>query len=413
MFSLVFILSPLSQLLTSGLFFSAQSDIFLAMKESFRDHHLFKLLYGYENQDLPLDLYISHYFRDHRSLGPKDRGYIADTIYHLIRWQGLLDHLSSPSPATWENRLNAQRNALLAGYLQDEKIPPHIRVSFPASLFEMIAANFGEQKALELCLSCNSAAPTTVRANRIKTTREELLTTWQAMGYEVQACEKSENGIQFLKKISLFSLPEFKEGLFEVQDEASQLVSQMIEPQIGDHIMDYCAGSGGKTLAFAPATKNSGQIYLHDIRPWILGEAKKRLKRAGIQNAQVVLPDDEAKLKKLKKNMNWVFVDAPCSGIGTLRRNPDMKWKLDKDSIMRLVGQQRMIFEKALSFLKPGGRIVYATCSFLPEENEQQTEHFCKTYQLAIDGKPFTSLPLDGGMDGFYSVVLKKEISSE
>lgn len=379
------------------------------MKESFRDHHLFQLLYGYEKQGLPLDLYISHYFRDHRSLGSKDRGYIADAIYHMIRWQGLLDHLAAPAPATWESRLSTERNVLLAGYLEREDIPPHIRVSFPQFLFEMISASFSERKALELCLACNSTAPTTVRANLLKTTRDELLAIWKAAGYDVALCKESPLGIQFLKKIALFSLPEFKEGFFEVQDEGSQLAAQMLEPQIGDRIMDYCAGSGGKTLAFAPATKNSGQIYLHDIRPWILLEAKKRLKRAGVQNAQIVPPDDEVKLKKLKRSMDWVFVDAPCSGIGTLRRNPDMKWKLDKPTITRLVGQQRTIFEKALSFLKPSGRIIYATCSFLPEENEQQVEHFCKTYDLVIENKPFISLPSDGGMDGFYSVVLKKE----
>ncbi len=121
-------------------------------------------------------------------------------------------------------------------------------------------------------------------------------------------------------------MPEFKQGLFEVQDEGSQLIANLMDPTPGDQVMDYCAGSGGKTLAFAPKMQHRGQIYLHDIRPWALDEARKRLKRAGIQNAQVVLPEDP-KLNKLRGKMDWVLVDAPCTGSGTFRRNPDMKWK--------------------------------------------------------------------------------------
>jgi len=152
--------------------------------------------------------------------------------------------------------------------------------------------------------------------------------------------------------------------------------------------------------------QNKGQIFVHDVRIHALQDAKKRLRRAGIQNAQIFLAQDP-KQKQLKKKMDWVLVDAPCSGTGTLRRNPDMKWKFNLEMVQRLSGQQRTIFEKALSFMKPEGRIVYSTCSVLPQENEEQMHHFMKTYNLKIEGSIFQSFPSEGGMDGFFGVVLK------
>ena len=166
--------------------------------------------------------------------------------------------------------------------------------------------------------------------------------------------------------------------------------------------LGFLCGLRRKNVAFAPGMQGKGQIYLHDIRPKALAEARQRLKRAGIQNAQTV--EDEKKLKLLKKKMDWVLVDAPCSGTGTLRRNPDMKWRFSEEGLKKLVGQQRMIFEKALSFLGPKGHIVYATCSVLAEENEEQTAHFQKTYGLKLV-KEFKRLPTEGGMDGFYGAV--------
>ena len=172
-----------------------------------------------------------------------------------------------------------------------------------------------------------------------------------------------------------------------------------------DHVLDYCAGSGGKTLAFAPDMKNKGQVYLYDIRPHLLIEAKKRLKRAGIQNGQFL---DENKLKKkgLLKRMDWILLDVPCSGSGTLRRNPDMKWKFHPEMVERLVNEQQKIFDKVLKFLHPNGKIVFATCSIFPEENEQQIEYFMTKYHLQLEREPFQSFPKNGEMDGFYCVVL-------
>lgn len=371
----------------------------------FRLHHLFSLLESYDQQTLPLDLFISHYFRNHKALGSKDRGFIAETIYTLVRWKSLLDYLSD-EPITWQKRFDIYENLNFEEALAREDIPQHVRASFPKPLFDLLVSNFGVQKAFELCLISNKPAPTTIRVNSLKITRDELFERWKTV-YDISCSKVSPEGIVFHKKINFFNLDEFKAGLFEVQDEGSQLLAKLVQVQPGQLVLDYCSGSGGKTLAFAPGMKNSGQIYLHDIRPHALQEAKKRLRRAGIQNCQVLLPDSP-NLAKLKKKMNWVLVDSPCTGTGTMRRNPDMKWRFDEGMLTRLQGQQRTIFEKALSFMHPEGRIVYGTCSILKEENQVQLEHFMRTYQLVIEGEPLQTFPSDGGMDGFFGVVLKK-----
>jgi 16S rRNA (cytosine967-C5)-methyltransferase len=266
-------------------------------KVPYREYHLFNLLEAYSQQTLPLDLFISHYFRDHSALGSKDRAFIADTIYALVRWQGLLDYLAPSS--SWKERYQAYSTANFDQLQRQADIPLATRVSFPPLLFDLFVNSYGVEKAHELCLVCNTPAPTTVRANSLKISRDNLLKRWQDI-YDVSPTPFSPDGIVFHKKINFFQLTEFKEGLFEVQDEGSQLLAHLVQVQPGQQVLDYCAGSGGKTLAFAPAMQGKGQIYVHDIRPFALQEARKRLRRAGIHNHQILLPDSPhlAKLKK-------------------------------------------------------------------------------------------------------------------
>lgn len=370
----------------------------------FREFHLFGLLEEYSRQPLPLDLFISHYFKKHSALGSKDRAFIAETIYKLIRWQILIDYFS-PS-TSWKNRYETFQNLDFTELQKQSDIPLSVRASFPPALYELFIKSWGEKKGHQLCLTSNTPAPTTIRVNRLKITREALLNKWKTE-YNISPTTISPDGIIFHKKINFFQLPEFQAGLFEIQDEGSQLLANLVKAEPGQKVLDFCAGSGGKTLAFAPFLKGMGQIFLHDIRPFALQEARKRLRRAGIQNSQTILPDSPH-LAKLKKKMDWVLVDAPCSGTGTLRRNPDMKEKFSEKMLTQLIGKQRTIFEKALSFLHPEGRIIYATCSVLKEENQKQLDHFIRAYSLSIENKPFESLPTEGGMDGFFGVVLKR-----
>jgi 16S rRNA (cytosine967-C5)-methyltransferase len=375
------------------------------MRRSFREHHLLQILNSFEGQSLPLDVFLRHYFRTHTAVGSKDRKEICETIYGMIRWRGLLDHIAE-TPLSWETRFHAFAK-LSPKDLSNSSIPSHIRVSFPKAFYQLLSDSLGEEKAFQFCLSCNEPAPTTVRINLLKTDRSAVLENWQNR-FKVSPCRYSNVGVRFEEKINFFGMEEFKNGYFEVQDEASQLIADLVTIQPGMRFLDYCAGSGGKSLAVAARLQGRGQLFLHDVRPQVLLEARKRLKRAGIQNAQPLSADSPNK-PLLKMKMDWVLVDAPCTGTGTLRRNPDMKWKFEESMLERLVQEQRQIFKDALSYLKPGGHIVYATCSVLPQENQQQAAHFLEHYPLEQVGDPFSSFPVSGEMDGFFGIVFKKK----
>jgi 16S rRNA C967 or C1407 C5-methylase (RsmB/RsmF family) len=284
-------------------------------------------------------------------------------------------------------------------HLTDTTIPIHVRYGMPLDLYNMLVDAYGEEKTQELSLISNVRAPLTIRVNPLKISREKLLEKW-ANTFKVTPCPHSPHGIHFHEKINFFTQPEFTEGLFEIQDEASQMAAELVKVKLKEHVLDYCAGAGGKTLAFAHRLENTGQIYLHDIRPHPLAEARKRLNRAGIQNVQFALS------KAQKNRMHWVVVDVPCTGTGTFRRNPDLKWKFDANNLENLILEQQEIFQEALTYLHPAGTIVYMTCSILPQENENQVAYFQKTFGLEVV-ETFQTFPIAGGMDGFFAVSLK------
>jgi 16S rRNA (cytosine967-C5)-methyltransferase len=358
----------------------------------FRQYHLSTVLESLESQKIPLDALLSRYFRIHKAIGSKDRQFISEALYHFIRWKNLFQHLKlTPSVLDPTPRLC------------DASAPPHVQVGMPQELYDLLVQAYGEEKTREIALISNNRAPLTIRINPLKTSREALLAKWKN-SFKVSPCPQSPYGIYFKEKVNFFTVPEFNEGLFEIQDEASQLASQLVQAKPKQHVLDYCAGAGGKTLAFAHRLENTGQIYLHDIRPGALQEARKRLNRAGVQNVQFSLSPAQ------KKKMDWVVVDVPCTGTGTFRRNPDLKWKFDLANLPHLIDEQREIFQEALSYLHPHGTIVYMTCSLLPQENQEQAGYFQKTHGLEIV-ETFQTLPVSGGMDGFYAVSLKRSVS--
>lgn len=375
------------------------------MKKTFRDYHLLKILESFDFAAAPMDVHLGQYFKKNKALGSKDRAHLAENAYAMIRWMGLIDHFCQDSH-DWEERTHILKKLDPEKKLKDTTIPLHIRASFPKPLFSHLVKHYGEEKALSFCLASNTQAPTTVRTNVLKTSRQTLLSRWRDL-YQVTPTQNSIWGIQFPKRINFQLLEEFQRGFFEVQDEASQLIANLLDATPGNHVLDYCAGSGGKTLAFAHKLQGTGQLYLHDVRKKILQAAKKRLKRAGIENGQILLPDAKH-LGKLKNKMDWVLVDVPCTGTGTLRRNPDLKWKFSDEMLERIVQEQKEIFKQALSFLKPDGKIVYATCSVLPQENEEQVDYFQKKFGLILTRPPLKTFPTEGGMDGFFGAVLKK-----
>lgn len=308
---------------------------------------------------------------------------MGDLVFGMARWKSLLDWLSP------QDQVACYQNLCWERVLNDPTIPQAARLGLPEFLYERFQAHFGKEQTLELGKILNEPAPTVARANGLKITRDSLLARLKER-FQVSPTQYSKNGIVFAKREPLLALPEFQEGLFELQDEGSQLVADLVEAKPGESVLDYCAGSGGKTLAIAPRMQGKGQIYLHDIRRGALLEAKKRLKRAGIQNGQMG-----------RAMSDWVLVDAPCSGSGTLRRNPDQKWNITKEMVAALVETQKKIVQEAIHFVKPGGRLVYATCSLLPEEND------VTRFGLEVE-KEITLLPKSGGMDGFFAAVFKK-----
>lgn len=380
------------------------------IKKSFREYHLFNILSEYERQTLPLDRFLKEYFRFHKAIGSKDRKVLCENIYSIIRWKGLLDYLCD-KPISWEARYQKLTQIKPECFFDNAQIPLHIRLSFPKELFSLIVDSLGEEKARFFCRASNSTAPIAIRVNLLKTSRENLLKAWENVC--IASCGLFHTAIILSKRANFFVLPEFKLGHFEVQDEASQSLADLVAVKPGQLVLDFCAGSGGKSLAIAPKMQGKGQLFLHDIRKHALLEAKKRLKRAGVQNAQVLF-SDSAQKKALYEKFDWVLVDAPCSGTGTLRRNPDMKWRFTTSMLQKVLEEQKCIFEQALRFVKPGGHIVYTTCSILQLENEEQTHYFKKTFSLNTTASSFSTLPLNAtDPDGFYGQVFVKKPTSE
>ncbi len=380
-------------------------------KLPFRLHHTLEILKGYEQSpSAPLDFFLHNYFRHHKALGPKDRMEIAEKVYIFIRWKGLIDHLVGPS-ASWTARLELLNTFSPQDYLHRQDLIPHLQVSFPKGLFSLIEASFGTTLAREIGWICNEPAPTTLRVNLLKSSREHLTSIWPE-GSCLKPCPFAPAGLHVLGKAHFYSQPAFREGYFEVQDEGSQLVADLIEAKPGQLVLDYCAGAGGKALAFAPKMQGRGQIFLHDIRPKALQEAKRRLARAGIENAQTVLEGSKA-LSSMKQKFHWVLVDAPCTGTGTLRRNPDLKWRFSDTLLLNAQEEQRKIFAKALEYLRPDGKIVYATCSLLREENQDAVRYFETHLPVRLVGTPFQTLPLSGGMDGFFAACFVRSTPSK
>lgn len=375
------------------------------MTRLFCQNHIIAFFKGWSDSKQPLDLALSEYFRSHKSLGSHDRRAIGDTVYTLIRWKSLFDQIDPSGSISLRIHLLEQQS--IEKWTQERTLSEWARLGTSQFLLEKLKTAYGDEQAKSLAQILTTPAPIAVRANEIKTSRDKLLELW-GNKFQVRAGNLTSGSIVFSKREPLFSLPEFKEGLFEVQDEGSQLVALQIEAKPGDRILDYCSGSGGKTLAFAPSMRGKGEIYLHDIRQGALREASKRLKRAGVQNAQV-LPPEHPRLPTLRGKMDWVLVDVPCSGTGTLRRNPEMKWKIDESMIQRLVQEQRAIVEQAVRYLKPNGKLVYATCSILPQENEEQVAHFLAQFPLELEKPPLSILPTKDGCDGFFSAMFRKK----
>lgn len=372
----------------------------------------------------PLDLFLRQYFAAHVrappalpahgdgrggrriNLNDADKAWVTAHMYEILRWKGLLDYVSPP-PNTWPNRLRTYASSdRWRSHTLNSSLPSHVRCSFPESLFRRMETSFGTKKAMDICFVLNESHHTYLRVNPLRCSRDLLYKYLSNKEVAVEKCLYSHLGLRIVDHQRLLDLPEYKQGLLEMQNEASQLVALKVHCKPGEKVLDYCAGSGGKSLVYGTLMENKGKLYLHDIRPHMLAQAKIRMKRAGIRNFHLLHPTDRLH-PFLKQKMDWVVVDVPSSCTGALRRNPDRKWNYTDKELYDLIDIQRDIFQKALEYMNPEGKIMYSTCSVLDEENVQQVTYFCEKHGLCLSYPPFHALPQSKGMDGFFCAVFE------
>lgn len=393
----------------------------------------------------PADAVLSRYFREHPRLGGRERGMIAEAVYALLRRRSLYTHIAESGSGPQMRRLvllglaEAAGADSLAGLGDAERawleevmaidrssLPAALRASMPDWIMQRLVTQFGDDEALQLAEALNQSAPLDLRVNALMSDRDAAQAELTTAGVMSEPTPYSVLGLRILRKPALQNMPLFKEGRVEVQDEGSQLLAQIVGARRGEMVADFCAGAGGKTLALGDWMRNTGRLYAFDVSEKRLAKLKPRLARSGLSNVHPVLiaHENDAKVKRLSGKLDRVLVDAPCSGLGTLRRNPDTKWRQDEQDIAELNVKQRAILASAARLVKPGGRLVYATCSVLAEENESIVREFLSAHadfqlrpmseimaeqKLALEMGDFLQLlPHRHQTDGFFAAVLEK-----
>jgi 16S rRNA (cytosine967-C5)-methyltransferase len=370
------------------------------------------------------DKVIERTLKSNPKWGAKDRSFIAETTYEMVRWWRLINFLS-PSKEYWDL---FGTYWLMQGHelpdweefarLQPEKIrgkyenitDPGMLESIPDWLQKLGSKELGDKWESEIH-ALNEEAEVVLRVNTLKTTRERLKNLLQADGIGTYLVKGYPDALVLEERQNVFRHPSFKEGLFEVQDASSQLVAAALQVEPGMRVIDACAGAGGKSLHLAALMGNKGKVISMDVEEWKLQQAKLRARRNGVSIFEPKVIEGSKTIKRLKESADRLLLDVPCSGLGVLRRNPDTKWKLSLESLEKVQKTQQELLQAYPSMLKKGGQLVYATCSILPSENEDQIRKFLeseagKDFELIEDRKV---LAQESGFDGFYIARLLKK----
>lgn len=403
----------------------------------------------------PADKLLEKYFKSCRYIGSKDRGAVAELIYWVLRHKATIEwwlgkysqNLSgrffiitalilrgdcgieninnifsgerfSPNKLT-DNEINYTKKIdrnLHGNDGYNQGIPEHVRLNYPQWMEDKLRASFGD-KISEAMNALNEQAPTDLRVNTLKTNRDKLIKDLQAEGFECAPAPFSPIGIRLTRRAPIFTSKFFKDGHFEVQDAGSQALALLVDAKAGQRVIDFCAGAGGKTLAIAAMMENKGRILAWDTSKKRLDQINVRLKRAGIHNVQthVLESEHDSFIKRHKATADRVLVDAPCSGSGTWRRNPDLKWRFNNNDLEEVIKIQHDILQSAARLVKAGGKLIYATCSVFLEENEMQIDRFLQdnpNFKIACyDNKQpyFRVTPHEHGVDGFFAATLEKQ----
>jgi 16S rRNA (cytosine967-C5)-methyltransferase len=330
--------------------------------------------------DWPADGILRRFFAAHREMGMRDRARVAETVFDVLRNRRLYAHLAQagtgPMPARLIALSRGRDRIDTSGVRQD------IRLSLPDWLFERLAARLPAPQLESLGQALLEPAPLDLRINPMKADRDVVVAALRAAGLECAPLPLGPLAIRVQGKPALEKTEAFRQGMAEVQDCGSQLIAHLVAPRRGQTVIDFCAGAGGKTLALAAMMRGTGQVFACDVSAPRLQRLHPRLARSGASNVQPFGIDSEhdRKLDRLAGRADAVLVDAPCSGTGTLRRNPDLKWRMNEAAIGELTAKQRSILDAAARLVRPGGVLVYATCSLLDEENDGVRRWFEQTH---------------------------------
>ncbi len=393
----------------------------------------------------PADAILRNFFSANRALGSHDRAFVAETVFTVLRHKRLLESLiAHPSPRKLvmgsllklEGYSLGQLEPLLKAEDRDwavklkaadvESLPPAVRMSLPDWLYERLVSEYAEQEAVAFGRAMLKSAPLDLRVNTLLGNRDQVLEELRASGFAAEPTPWSPVGIRLAGKPAINRHPSFTRGAVEVQDEGSQLLGYLVAPKRREMVVDFCAGAGGKTLMMGALMQSAGRLYAIDVSEKRLNNLKPRLKRSGLSNVhpQLIQGENDIKVKRLAGKIDRVLVDAPCSGLGTLRRNPDLKWRQSPQAVVELCAKQRAILTGAATLLKPGGRLVYATCSVLPEENQAIIEEFLGSHadfevvscqdildeqRIGLESGVFLELrPHRHDTDAFFAAVLER-----
>lgn len=378
------------------------------------------------------DKVVAATLRSERRWGSRDRAFVAEQVYDTVRWWRLLWHLvfNTEPPG---NPYDSQQLTRLVGALLLTKgweLPPWpefdsldlqtllqrrsdlsrqraIIQSIPDWLDALGSKTLGDRWDAEL-KALNQQAPLVIRTNTLRTTPEHLLATLEEEGWQPTPAGLAPEAIALGRRGNIFQHPLFKKGHFEVQDTGSQCIARLLAPEPGMRIVDACAGAGGKTLHLAALMENRGSIIALDTEEWKLEELRRRARRNGVHIVQTRLITGTKTIKRLHASADRLLLDVPCSGLGVLRRNPDAKWKLSPSFIKEITRLQQDILENYSPIVRPSGRMVYATCSILPEENDLQVHTFLEAHpewELLTEQHLW---PSQSNTDGFYMALLQK-----
>jgi len=395
--------------------------------------------------DGPADAALSAFFRAHPDLGALDRAFVAEGVFAWLRRKRSVEALAGSTDPRQLALAVVVREGLasvreLASALTTEEstwlsalksrlrdpLPDAVAADVPDWLWERLGEIYGADTRIALTRAWQTRAPFDLRVNPLKAKREEALAALAAEDLDVAATPYAPLGIRVRGSPMLARHPWLVDGRLEVQDEGSQLVAQLVAPRRSDMVVDFCAGAGGKTLLLGALMRSQGRLYAFDVSQPRLEKLGPRVARSGLSNVHVqrLAHERDAKVKRLAGKIDRVLVDAPCTGFGTLRRNPDLKWRQTPADLAELTAKQARILAAAATLLKPGGRLVYATCSVLPEENDAIVDAFLAAHPefratdaaaelaragIALDtGARLRLLPHVHGCDGFFAAVLER-----